>query len=123
MSEQPFTIPEANSPLPALHTGTELVRPVGSMLWELRAAWGTGRRVALSLDERCTPRRLEGWIKSVAATGAYVRLGGVHVPADAILAVHLPSLLGDSTATDGAWHGPALRPEQIPGQLEIREVA
>lgn len=96
-----------------------LVRPVSSMLWELRAAWASGKRVSLSLGERCVQPRIEGWVTRVAATGAFVHVGGQHVPADAILAVHLPSRLGDSTVRHGPWHGPRRAPEQIPGQMQI----
>jgi hypothetical protein len=86
-------------------TGVMLVRPVSAVVWELRAAWATGRRVALSLSSRCVVRRVEGWVQSVAATGAVVWIAGWHVPVDAILAVHHPSRLGDSSARAGEWAG------------------
>lgn len=98
----------------------ELVRPVASMLWELRGAWATGKRVALSLDDRCDPPRVEGWVSRVAATGTFVQVAGWHVPADAILAVHLPSRLGDSDHERGTWHGPIRRLQPIPGQEELQ---
>lgn len=88
---------------------TTLVRLPSSIVWELRAAWATGRRVALSLDRRARFDRLEGQITAVAATGAHVHLAGRHVPTDVILAVHLPSRLGDSTARAGGFHGIARR--------------
>lgn len=100
-------------------SGTALVRPITATLWELRSAWASGKRVALSLDERCTPRRVEGHVSAVAATGAYVRVAGLHVPDEAILAVHLPSILGDSTARDGQWHGPGHGDDVAAGQLVI----
>lgn len=88
---------------------TALVRLPSAVVWELRAAWATGRRVALSLDQRASMRRLEGHVSAVSATGAHVHLAGRHVPVDAILAVHLPSRLGDSTARAGGFHGPVRR--------------
>lgn len=100
-------------------SGTALVRPIAATLWELRSAWASGKRVALSLDERCTPRRVEGHVSAVAATGAFVRIGNLQVPDDAILAVHLPSILGDSTARDGQWHGPGHADDVAPGQSVI----
>lgn len=89
--------------------GSDLVRPVSAVMWELRGAWASGRRVVLSLDSRCVVRRVEGWVRGVAATDAFVRIQGWHVPGDAILAVHHPSRLGDSTARGGDWHGPVRR--------------
>jgi hypothetical protein len=74
-----------------------LVRPTSAVSWELRGAWAARKRVSLSLDERCTPRRLEGKVQRVATTGAFAVVEGFHVPMDAILAVHNPSRLGDST--------------------------
>jgi hypothetical protein len=88
-----------------------LVRPVDAMVWELRAAWGAGWRVALTLDERCVVDRLEGTVDHVSATGAWVEVAGWHVPTDAVLAVHRPSRLGDSTART-AWSRPAYVPPQ-----------
>jgi hypothetical protein len=93
-----------------------LVRPASSLLWELRAAWATGRRVSLSLDERCIVHRVEGWVEQVAATGAFVVVNGWHVPTDAILAVHNPSRVGDSTVGERErWHG---RPRRVVPQDE-----
>jgi hypothetical protein len=77
--------------------GRALVRPIGAIAWELRAAWASGRRVALSLDERSSRRRVEGCVDRVAASGAFVVVARIHVPLPVILAVHLPSRLGDST--------------------------
>lgn len=85
------------------------MRLASSVAWELRSAWASGRRVALSLDDRATARRLEGHITGVASTGAYVALAGRHIPLDVILAVHLPSRLGDSSARGDSFHGPARR--------------
>lgn len=78
----------------------KLVRPTSAITWDLRGAWAKRKRVALSLDERCTPRRLEGTIQRIATTGAFVVIEGFHVPTDAILAVHNPSRLGDSNVDD-----------------------
>lgn len=77
-----------------------LARPLSSVAWELRAAWAKGLRVALSL-ERCDLDRVEGIVTRVAATDAYCTVRGLRVPLDRILAVHRPSLLGDSTARAG----------------------
>lgn len=73
----------------------------------------TGSALALSLNSRCDRPRIEGHVTGVAATDAYVRIGGLHVPLDAVLAVHRPSRLGDSTARGGAWHGPRYEPPQV----------
>lgn len=89
-----------------------LIRPTGSIFWELRGAWATGRRVSLTLERG--DERIEGQVHRVAATDAFVEVAGKHVPGDTILAVHSPSLLGDSDAdplriSPRRWHGPARR--------------
>jgi hypothetical protein len=96
-----------------------LVRPVRSTFWELRGCWATGRRVALSLDADVL--RVEGFLTSVSATDAFVKMGDLLIPADRILAVHLPTRLGDSTFRDGEghWSGPPRRPVQLGGQQEM----
>jgi hypothetical protein len=82
-----------------------LVRPISAITWELRGAWATGRRVALSL-ERADLARMEGVVSRVAATGAFVVVCGKHVPVERVLAVHHPSRLGDSTHCGTAgWAG------------------
>ena len=56
--------------------------------------------------ERADEQRIEGRVRRVAATGAFVVIDGMHVPTDRVLAVHLPSLLGDSDWDGtGAFHG------------------
>jgi hypothetical protein len=65
------------------------------LLWQLRSAWATGRRVALSL-ERADFERMEGIVTRVAASGAFARVRGRLVPLDRVLALHYPSRLGDS---------------------------
>lgn len=96
---------------------TALVRPVSSIAWELRAAWATGRRVSLSL-ERADLERIEGHVSRVAATDALVTVAGRAVPLDRVLAVHLPSRLGDSTVRGQRFHG-AGRTVERPGQLSF----
>lgn len=83
-----------------------LYRAEARWLIELRAAWATGRRVALSL-ERADFDRMEGIVTRVAASGAYVRLRGRLVPLDRVLALHYPSRLGDSDhgKRAGGWAG------------------
>lgn len=83
-----------------------LVRPVSSVAWELRGAWASGRRVSVTL-ERADLERVEGVVHAVAATDAHATIAGRLVPLDRILAVHLPSRLGDSTVRGAAFHGPA----------------
>lgn len=75
-------------------TCTTLVRPLSAVTWELRRAWASGRRVALSL-ERCDMDRVEGVVTRVSSSGALARVRGLHVPTDRILAVHWPSVVGD----------------------------
>lgn len=79
-----------------------LIRPLAAIRWELRKAWASGTRVALTIDGA---ERVEGHVDHVAASGLYVLVSGTHVPCDMILAVHTPSLLGDSTWdwTLAAW--------------------
>lgn len=102
-------------------TGTALIRPPSAVAWELRGAWATGRRVSLTLDERCEIPRLEGCVLHVSGTGATCNVAGWHVPIDAVLAVHRPTRLGDSTWEDGEpWHGRARAPQQMAGQMELR---
>ena len=102
-----------------------LVRPVSSVAWELRSSWASGRRVALTLDG--DERRVEGHVRSVAATGAFAVVAGLHVPLESVLAVHWPSRLGDSTFDDAGgerWRGP--RPaaaRQNPGQMVLQGLA
>jgi hypothetical protein len=97
---------------------TALTRPLNATAWELRAAWATGRRVAVSL-ERADMDRVEGHVFSVAATDATVTIAGVVVPLDRVLAVHRPSRLGDSTVAEGErWGGQRRLVERL-GQDEL----
>lgn len=94
-------------------TTTALVRPIRAIAWECRSAWAAGWRVALSLDERCEPRRVEGHLQSVSATDASVTVAGLQVPLDAVLALHRPSRLGDSDWQNGhRWRGRRYEPPQ-----------
>jgi len=100
-------------------TGKALVRPRPAIFWDLRGAWATGRRVALSLDADVS--RAEGFVTRVSATDANVYVGDLLVPGDRILAVHLPSRLGDSTVRAGdPWAGAPQRPRPLEGQTELR---
>jgi hypothetical protein len=77
-----------------------LVRRESEMARELReefwAGWRSGpqRDVVLTLSERCEMRRLQGRVKRVAVTGAFVIVtakdGDWHVPIDDVLAIHRP---------------------------------
>jgi hypothetical protein len=58
--------------------------------WELRGAWIAGRRVVLTLTERCMVQRIEGRVERVSVTGACVYINGWHVPTDEILAISKP---------------------------------
>ena len=98
--------------------GVALVRPVRSIAWDLRASWASGRRVSLTIE--ADERRVEGFVTQVAATAAYARVAGLHVPLDRVLAVHYPSRLGDSQwKPGGAWRGGARRivpqADELPG--------
>ena len=89
--------------------GTALVRPLGAVMWELRRAWATGRRVSLTLNGYGGRTRVEGVVRRVAATDAYAVVQGMHVPGEAILAVHWPSVVGgDATRIKprGVGHAP-----------------
>jgi hypothetical protein len=98
---------------------TDLVRPLASIAWELRFAWASGRRVALTINGDVV--RAEGFVTTVAATDAYVKVGGLHIPLDRVLAVSHPSLLGDSTWREGErWRGPIpFGAVRDPRQLEL----
>lgn len=96
----------------------ELVRLTDSILWELRRHWASGKRVALSLTEQ-SGRRIEGQVTRVSPTGAWVKVNGVQIQTEDILAVHYPSILGDSTYRGGRWHFDGLRIVAGTGQLEI----
>jgi hypothetical protein len=98
----------------------ELVRPIRSTFWELRGCWATGRRVALSIDADL--RRAEGFVTSVAATDAYVKIGDLLIPGDRILALHYPSRLGDSSFEDRpgtSWDGRPRRRKPLEGEIEM----
>lgn len=98
-------------------TGTALARPLRAVAWDLRNAWATGRRVAVTL-ELCDQARMEGHVTRVAATDAYAVISSLHVPLDRILAVHIPSRLGDSTIKGATpWFGRARAPRQRDGQI------
>jgi len=97
--------------LPVLHDLAAAVQ------WELREAWASGRRVALSL-ERCDLDRVEGVVACVAPTGAWVKVQGRLVPIERVLAVHRPSRLGDSKA-GRAFDGAGRLKQPRPGQLEL----
>jgi hypothetical protein len=100
-------------------TSTALVRPRAAIFWDLRGAWASGRRVALSLDADVP--RAEGFVTKVSATDSNVHVGDLLVPADRILAVHLPSRLGDSTVRAGdPWAGTPRRVRPLQGQTELR---
>lgn len=81
-----------------------LVRREAETAAELRDAWVHRRPVVLSLSERCEPRRLEGRVRFVAVTGAFVVVeydGPLHVPMMDVLAVHRPH----HTQNDQPWKG------------------
>lgn len=90
------------------------------LVWELRAAWASGRRVALTL-ERCDLDRIEGVVTRVSATGAFATVGAVHVPLDRALAIHWASRLGDGSRT--GRRGAGLAPHVHPDQTTIEEAA
>lgn len=94
--------------------GSELVRSWVSMLRELRDVRLSGRRTSVSLT---TGERVEGWVVRVAATGAFVVIRQpedeeMHVPVQALAAIHHPAIGHDSAYDVGAeepqrWHGRA----------------
>lgn len=87
---------------------------LGRLVWELRAAWANGRRVALTL-EHCDVDRVEGVVTRVSATGATAVVGGTLVPLDRALAIHWPSRLGDGARSGrrGAGFAPRVHPDQL----------
>ncbi len=101
---------------PAVVFSTALVRQLSMAAWDLRAAWATGKRVAVTL-ERADVGRVEGHVFSVSPTNATVTIAGLMIPLDRVLAVHAPSRLGDSTIEEGErWRGRAHRLIPLPGQ-------
>lgn len=103
-------------------TGTALVRRTDVILWELRRLCISGKRVALSLTDEAG-RRAEGHVTTVSPTGATVTISGLMISAEQILAVHNPSLLGDSTWHTGRWHFDAHDDGAFAGQLRIPGIA
>ena len=98
--------------------GVALTRSAAATFWELRGAWATGRRVALTLTADID--RVEGHVSRVSATDAFVTVGDVLIPADVILAVHRPSRLVDSTVRpDEQWSVRGRRPVVADGQGEL----
>lgn len=89
---------------------------VGRLVWDLRTAWASGRRVALTL-ERADLDRIEGVVTRVSPTGAYATVGSVHVPLDRALAIHWSSRLGDGPRTGNRGHGHAKHVH--PGQASL----
>src|SRR5688500_3207231 len=97
-------------------TGAALVRPLLATAWELRGARASGLRVAVTL-ERADVDRVEGHVFTVSPTDATVTIAGLLIPLDRVLAVHLPSRLGDSTIAEGTtWRGRARRMREMDGQ-------
>jgi hypothetical protein len=47
-------------------------RPEQAVAWELRGAWASGKILVFSLSERCEPQRVEGRVRRVSPTGAFV---------------------------------------------------
>lgn len=99
--------------------GTALIRLTDSMMWELRRFWASGKRVALSLTEEAG-RRVEGQVTRVSPVNVWVKINGIVIPAEAILAVHRPVIMGeDTTHRGGEWHFESLRrvpqAEELPG--------
>lgn len=89
---------------------------LGRLVWELRAAWANGRRVALTLNH-CDVERVEGIVTRVGATGTTAVVGGVLVPLNRALAIHWASRLGDGSRTGRRGAGLASRAH--PNQLEL----
>lgn len=88
-----------------LSSSVALVRPVRAVAYELRYAWARGLRVSLTIDG--DDERVEGHVRSVSPTDAFVVVGDVHVPLGRVLAVHRPSRLGDTTFDEEreTWRG------------------
>jgi hypothetical protein len=82
-------------------TGSALIRRVDALLDELRAAWASGRRVSVSV---AGGGRVEGEVVHVSTTGAFVDVADGRVLAGDLLAVHLPSRLGDSSVRGAGFH-------------------
>lgn len=97
-----------------------LVRYTGAIAWELRQAWATGVRVSLRIQG--DSERIEGTVRTVSPTDAYVVVAGLHVPLERVLGVYRPSLLGESDWREGEdWSGPPPPSAtcRFPGQLMI----
>lgn len=69
---------------------TGLTRSEQDLAWELRRAWAKWEPVVLTLSERCMVQRVEGRIKKVAVTGAFVVCDGWHIPTVEILGIAKP---------------------------------
>jgi hypothetical protein len=71
-------------------TARTVERPEQAVAWQLCGHWITGKRVVLTLTERCMVRRLEGKVSYVAVTGAFAVIDGWHVPTQDVLGVATP---------------------------------
>lgn len=103
-------------------TNFVLYRAADAAAWELRSAWASGRRVAVSVEEGAGRiGRVEGHVGRVAPTGAFVVIAGSHVPLERVLAVHFPPAWGgDSTWSGrGSFRGEPRRVVAPVGQLTL----
>lgn len=89
---------------------------LAELLDSRRAAWASGRRVAVTVDGA---RRIEGHVRHVSSTGAYADVGARRVLAGDLLAVHRPSRLGDSTIRTAAFDRRPRDLSPIAGQLVL----
>jgi hypothetical protein len=71
---------------------TGLARTEQATAWELRAAWGIGQHVRLTLTERAMIRTIVGRVSRVSVTGAFAVVDGWHVPIVEVLAVGKPTV-------------------------------
>lgn len=101
--------------------GKALARVLRSVAWELRTCWAQGLRISLRVLGDV--ERVEGHVRTVSPTDAFVVVGDLHVPLDRVLAVYRPSRLGDSDFDDRGrerWRGQVPRgARRDPRQTEL----
>lgn len=63
-----------------------------STAWDLRAAWGLGRDVRLTLTKRCMIATVVGRVTYVSVTGAFAVVDGWHIPCADVRGIGRPTI-------------------------------
>lgn len=90
--------------------------------WELRGAWAAQREVVVALDpDLAALPRVQGYVESVSATGAYAVIrdaaGACHVPLTIVLSIREPHFTERTDLPAGQLPPPPRRQEVPANQL------